>query len=200
MAYTPFGHSMRTSPAELRRHRQREEARRAILDATEALLLEAGSDGFSMRRPVGPSEPPPPRRAPPTPPARRSAPGDPRRHRGAAPRGGLRRLLHAAPRRALRLYDAHHLPLLRGQAGADRRAARGAIRGPPAARAARAAPRRPGRAHARALPRVRRLRDAQSHVLPAPHHAPARGGHAPAPRPPRPPRRRGARPPPPPPH
>lgn len=41
---------MRTSPAELRRHRQREEARRAILDATEALLLEAGSDGFSMRR------------------------------------------------------------------------------------------------------------------------------------------------------
>src|SRR3972149_293778 len=50
MAYTPFGHSMRTSPAELRRPRQREQARRAILDATEALLLEAGSDGFSMRR------------------------------------------------------------------------------------------------------------------------------------------------------
>ena len=38
------------SPAETRRARQREDARRAILDATEALLLEAGSDGFSMRR------------------------------------------------------------------------------------------------------------------------------------------------------
>src|SRR3972149_3313473 len=81
MAYTPFGHSMRTSPAELRRHRQREEARRAILDATEAPLLAAGSGGFAMRRPP--------------------------------------------------------------------------------------------------LPRVRRLRDAQSHVLPAPRHAPARGPHAP---------------------
>lgn len=41
---------MRTSPAELRRNRQREEARRAILDATEALLLEEGWDSFSMRR------------------------------------------------------------------------------------------------------------------------------------------------------
>jgi AcrR family transcriptional regulator len=33
-----------------RRHRQREDARRAILDATEAMLLEHGYDAFSMRR------------------------------------------------------------------------------------------------------------------------------------------------------
>src|SRR5262245_51180068 len=36
------------SPAETRRARQREEARRAILDATEALLLEAG-ETFGVR-------------------------------------------------------------------------------------------------------------------------------------------------------
>lgn len=38
------------SPAERRRQQQREEVRRAILDATEALLLEGGYDAFSMRR------------------------------------------------------------------------------------------------------------------------------------------------------
>ncbi len=38
------------SPAIRRRTRQREEARRAILDATEELLLEVGYDDFSMRR------------------------------------------------------------------------------------------------------------------------------------------------------
>jgi AcrR family transcriptional regulator len=37
------------SPAETRRARQREEARRAILDATEALLLEAGGEAFGVR-------------------------------------------------------------------------------------------------------------------------------------------------------
>jgi AcrR family transcriptional regulator len=37
------------SPAETRRARQREEARRAILDATEALLDEAGGDAFGVR-------------------------------------------------------------------------------------------------------------------------------------------------------
>jgi AcrR family transcriptional regulator len=41
---------MQLSPAESRRRRQREEARRAILDATEALLLECGGDGLSIRR------------------------------------------------------------------------------------------------------------------------------------------------------
>jgi AcrR family transcriptional regulator len=39
-----------SSPAARRRHRQREEARRTILDATEALLLEDGYEAFSMRR------------------------------------------------------------------------------------------------------------------------------------------------------
>lgn len=39
-----------SAPAQQRRHRQREEARRTILDATEALLIESGYDGFSMRR------------------------------------------------------------------------------------------------------------------------------------------------------
>jgi AcrR family transcriptional regulator len=37
------------SPFEARRARHREEARRAILDATEALLLEAGGDAFGVR-------------------------------------------------------------------------------------------------------------------------------------------------------
>jgi hypothetical protein len=37
------------SPAETRRARQREDARRAILDATEALLLEAGGEAFGVR-------------------------------------------------------------------------------------------------------------------------------------------------------
>ncbi len=41
---------MDPQPAEQRRQRQRNEARRAILDATEALLVEAGYDRFSMRR------------------------------------------------------------------------------------------------------------------------------------------------------
>ena len=38
------------TPAERRRSQQREEARRAILDATEALLVEDGYEQFSMRR------------------------------------------------------------------------------------------------------------------------------------------------------
>ena len=38
------------TPAERRRHQQREEARRAILDATEELLVEGGYEAFSMRR------------------------------------------------------------------------------------------------------------------------------------------------------
>lgn len=38
------------SPAERRRLQQREDARRAILDATEALLVEGGYEQFSMRR------------------------------------------------------------------------------------------------------------------------------------------------------
>jgi AcrR family transcriptional regulator len=37
------------SPSETRRARQREDARRAILDATEALLLEAGGEAFGVR-------------------------------------------------------------------------------------------------------------------------------------------------------
>jgi AcrR family transcriptional regulator len=37
-------------PAELRRLQSRADARRAILDATEALLVEDGFDAFSMRR------------------------------------------------------------------------------------------------------------------------------------------------------
>jgi AcrR family transcriptional regulator len=41
---------MRISTNEARRDRQRKAARRAILDATEALLLEDGYDAFSMRR------------------------------------------------------------------------------------------------------------------------------------------------------
>lgn len=40
---------MQLTPAESRRQRQREEARRAILDATEALMLETGGDEFSIR-------------------------------------------------------------------------------------------------------------------------------------------------------
>jgi AcrR family transcriptional regulator len=36
--------------SERRRHQHREDARRAILDATEALLIEHGFDRFSMRR------------------------------------------------------------------------------------------------------------------------------------------------------
>ena len=41
---------MKPSPSEIRRQRRREEARRAILDATEALMLESGSANFSIRR------------------------------------------------------------------------------------------------------------------------------------------------------
>lgn len=41
---------MEVQPAEQRRQRQREEARRTILDAAEALLMEEGYDAFSMRR------------------------------------------------------------------------------------------------------------------------------------------------------
>jgi AcrR family transcriptional regulator len=37
------------SPSETRRARQREDARRAILDATEELLLEAGGEAFGVR-------------------------------------------------------------------------------------------------------------------------------------------------------
>jgi AcrR family transcriptional regulator len=37
-------------PVERRRHREREHARRAILEATEALLLEEGYERFSIRR------------------------------------------------------------------------------------------------------------------------------------------------------
>ena len=40
--------SLETGP-EARRERQRQEARRSILDATEALLAEAGGDAFSIR-------------------------------------------------------------------------------------------------------------------------------------------------------
>lgn len=42
--------TMQLSPSESRRQRQREEARRAILDATEALMLECGSEDFSIRQ------------------------------------------------------------------------------------------------------------------------------------------------------
>jgi AcrR family transcriptional regulator len=38
------------APAERRRQQQRQEAQRAILDATEALLVEDGFERFSMRR------------------------------------------------------------------------------------------------------------------------------------------------------
>jgi AcrR family transcriptional regulator len=41
---------MDLQPAERRRLRQREEARRAILEATESLLVEGGFGAFSMRR------------------------------------------------------------------------------------------------------------------------------------------------------
>ena len=41
---------MDVQPAEQRRQRHREEARRAILDAAEALLVEHGYERFSMRR------------------------------------------------------------------------------------------------------------------------------------------------------
>ena len=41
---------MESQPAARRRLRQREEARRAILDGTESLLVEDGYEGFSMRR------------------------------------------------------------------------------------------------------------------------------------------------------
>ena len=37
-------------PAALRRSRQREEARRAILDATESILLEDGEELLSIRK------------------------------------------------------------------------------------------------------------------------------------------------------
>jgi len=41
---------MRTLSAEQRRSRQRADARRAILDATESLLVEGGYESFSIRR------------------------------------------------------------------------------------------------------------------------------------------------------
>jgi AcrR family transcriptional regulator len=41
---------MQLSPAESRRHRRRQEARRAILDATEALMVKSGSSDFAIRR------------------------------------------------------------------------------------------------------------------------------------------------------
>jgi AcrR family transcriptional regulator len=41
---------MQLQPAEKRRRQQRNDARRAILNATESLLVENGYDGFSMRR------------------------------------------------------------------------------------------------------------------------------------------------------
>lgn len=41
---------MTSSTAEQRRSQQRAETRRAILDATEALLVEGGAEGFSIRR------------------------------------------------------------------------------------------------------------------------------------------------------
>jgi AcrR family transcriptional regulator len=41
---------MRTLSAEQRRRQQRADARRAILDATESLLVEAGYESFSIRR------------------------------------------------------------------------------------------------------------------------------------------------------
>ncbi len=41
---------MEIQPAAQRRLRQRQEARRAILDATQSLLVEGGFDRFSMRR------------------------------------------------------------------------------------------------------------------------------------------------------
>ena len=41
---------MEIQPAEQRRQRQRKEARRAILNAAEALLVEEGFEAFSMRR------------------------------------------------------------------------------------------------------------------------------------------------------
>jgi AcrR family transcriptional regulator len=40
----------RPTPSARRRHQQRQGARRAILDATEALLVEHGLESFSMRR------------------------------------------------------------------------------------------------------------------------------------------------------
>ena len=42
--------SMEPHPSEIRRSRHREEARRAILDATEAILLEDGVELFSIRK------------------------------------------------------------------------------------------------------------------------------------------------------
>lgn len=41
------------APAEARRRQQREEARRAILDATESILVEEGYERFSMRKLAG---------------------------------------------------------------------------------------------------------------------------------------------------
>jgi AcrR family transcriptional regulator len=41
---------MQLTPAESRRQRHRKEARRTILDATESLMVERGSDDFSIRR------------------------------------------------------------------------------------------------------------------------------------------------------
>lgn len=48
MSVTPAASGSRPGP-EARRERQRQEARRAILDATEELLLASGSDDFSVR-------------------------------------------------------------------------------------------------------------------------------------------------------
>jgi AcrR family transcriptional regulator len=41
---------MQLTPSETRRQRQREEARRTILDATESLMVELGGDEFSIRQ------------------------------------------------------------------------------------------------------------------------------------------------------
>lgn len=41
---------MQLTPSETRRRRQREEARRAILDATESLMVQSGGEDFSIRQ------------------------------------------------------------------------------------------------------------------------------------------------------
>ncbi len=47
---TPVDSPIPETASERRRHQHREDARRAILDATEALLIEHGFEAFSMRR------------------------------------------------------------------------------------------------------------------------------------------------------
>src|SRR3990172_5358001 len=73
---------------------------------------------------------------------RRRAPLDPRRGRGVARRGRLRALLDAPARDPLRVHRADDLPLLRRQAAAHRRGARGRLPAHP--RAAAAGRARPG--------------------------------------------------------